>query len=302
MSIDMWPYSDRNGGRVDDIEHEALWGGTADGVLPGQSSNAVQASVDGGQWVVAPGTILIRGKAVRVLESVTGAIPAPAGATRTCVVTAYVDRSSDPWEAGARLVRGTPGGGRPSVSTSETGLYEVPLRAFRIASSGAVEVGPDERPQLIRNGIMPLRRMFLATGGNVVNGSPSYAGSWNEDYGPGASWQWGGHSSVSVIPNSGYWRMNAAVRFDATSGGSRQVELVRGAGASASDVTAVMRRVYETAEGTPGRNITVSVDTILRLDAGESVSIRVIQTSGATMQVVTGSPFTWYELAWLRPF
>ena len=96
--------------------------------------------------------------------------------------------------------------------------------------------------------------------------------------------------------------MAAAVRFDATPGGSRQVELVRDAGATANDVTAVMRRAYATAEGTPGRNITVSVDTIVRLDAGDSVGIRVIQTSGGTMQVVTGSPFTWYEISWLRPF
>lgn len=145
MAVDIWPYSGRLGGAVSDLEHEYLWSAMADGVLPDQSGNPCLVGISGGQWTVQPGRFLIAGHVVDITTQQSGPLPELASATRRSIVTAYVDHSKSPWEYGVRLHPGAPGGGRPSLTRSRTGMYEVPLRAIDTAPSGNVTLLPDER-------------------------------------------------------------------------------------------------------------------------------------------------------------
>lgn len=146
MAVDLWPYSGRNDGTVTDAEHEALWRGEPDGVLPNQASNAMAVGVSGTTWTVQPGLFRIAGHVLSLDAVESGALPGGASSTRTSVVTAYLDRTQTPWQYGVRLALGQPGGGRPNLSTSLTGLYEVALRSFTTSTAGATSLGLDERP------------------------------------------------------------------------------------------------------------------------------------------------------------
>lgn len=146
MAVDLYPYSGTRDGAVTDAEHESLWGGIPDGVLPEQPTNALAVSAAGSTWTAQPGKFRLAGHVLDVDVEQSGPLPDPASATRVSVVTAYIDRSQTPWAKGVRLVAGTPGGGRPNLSTSPTGVYEVALRAFQTAPSGAVTWFVDERP------------------------------------------------------------------------------------------------------------------------------------------------------------
>lgn len=144
--MDLYPYSGTRSGAVNDSEHEALWGGIPDGLLPGQASNALAVSVGGGNWTVQPGRFRIAGHVLDVDTAQTGPLPGGATATRTSVITAFVDRTQSPWTYGIRIVLGTPGAGRPALSQSATAVYEVALRSFTTATNGATTLGDDERP------------------------------------------------------------------------------------------------------------------------------------------------------------
>lgn len=144
--MDLYPYSGTRSGAVNDSEHEALWGGIPDGLLPGQASNALAVSVGGGSWTVQPGKFRIAGHVLDVDTLQTGTLPGGATATRVSVITAFVDRTQSPWTYGIRIALGTPGAGRPAVDPNPTGLYQVALRSFTTATNGATTLGEDERP------------------------------------------------------------------------------------------------------------------------------------------------------------
>lgn len=154
--MDIWPYSQRQDGSVNDIEHEILWSAVGDGILPYQS-NALDVSVSGSSYVVQPGRILIAGHVLDVDTVQTDALPAPAGANRKCLVVAYVNHSDSPWTYGIDLLQGTAGGGRPPTFKSRTGLYHVVLREIDVASNGAIDLYPDERPFVNGSGSVPPR-------------------------------------------------------------------------------------------------------------------------------------------------
>lgn len=145
MAVDLWPYSGRSGGAVTDVEHEYLWSGWADGVLPGQDSSAGLVQTNAGQWVCYAGRILVAGHVLNLDTAQYGALPPNGTATRTSIVVAYVDHSQSPWQYGVQLVIGSPGGGRPALSKSRTGLYQVPLRAMTTTPAGTTTLLSDER-------------------------------------------------------------------------------------------------------------------------------------------------------------
>ena len=148
MAVDLWPYSGRSGGTVTDVENEYLWSGWADGVLPGQDTSACLVQTNAGQWVCYAGKVLIAGHVLNLDTAQYGSLPPNASATRTSIVVAYVDRSKSPWEYGVQLVLGAPGGGRPALSRSRTGLYQVPLRAMTTSPTGTTTMLQDERTLL----------------------------------------------------------------------------------------------------------------------------------------------------------
>lgn len=152
MAVDIWPYSQRDGGRVSDIEHERLSLGDGDGILPDEPSTALAVSFGGG-WEVQPGRIRIAGHVLDIDAAVSGSLPTAPNATQTCVVAAYIDHAASPWTYGVELVQGTPGSGRPDglLTRDLTGRYRVPLRAVTIAPNGAVTGRWDERPRLDRH-------------------------------------------------------------------------------------------------------------------------------------------------------
>jgi hypothetical protein len=148
MAVDLWPYSGRGSGAVTDVEHEYLWSGFADGILPGQPSNACAVINSGSSWTVQPGRILIAGHQLYLDTVQSGPLPTAGAATRRSIVCAYIDRSATPWAFGVQLVIGQPGSGRPSLSKSRVGLYQVPLRAFDTATNGTVTMLQPEAPVL----------------------------------------------------------------------------------------------------------------------------------------------------------
>lgn len=154
MAIDIYPYSQRQAGQVSDNEHELLWSGTADGIPPGEATNALQVDFTGGNWSVQPGKILIAGHVLHIDTVQSGALPAGSTATRRCVVVAQVNHSTTPWTYGADIVLGTPGAGRPALSTSLTGKYQIALRSVDIAPSGAITGLYDERPHIRDAGLV----------------------------------------------------------------------------------------------------------------------------------------------------
>lgn len=157
MAVDLWPYSGRGNGSVTDVEHEYLWSGFSDGILPGQASNACAVSNSGANWIVQPGRILIAGHQLYLDTAQSGPLPPVGSATRRSVVVAYIDRSKVPWQYGVQLVAGSPGGGRPSLSRSRVGLYQVALRAFDTATDGSVKMLQPEAPVLTPAGGYLLR-------------------------------------------------------------------------------------------------------------------------------------------------
>lgn len=178
MAFDLWPYSQRESGPgVSDSEHEALWTPIADGVLPGESSSALAVSVSGGTWNVQPGRLHIAGHVLKLDSVESGAVPGPSTATRYCTVAAYIDRTQTPWTYGVRLVLGNPGGGKPSLSKSPTGRYEVALRSFAVAATGAVTVLDDERVVLEKAGrpvLTAWKTLTLAGGFVIYDDTPQY--------------------------------------------------------------------------------------------------------------------------------
>lgn len=179
MAVDLYPYSGRLGGTVTDLEHEALWSPIADGVLPGQPTTALAVGIAGGTWTVQPGKFHIAGHVLDIDTVQSGPLPPGASATRQSIVVAYVDRSQSPWTYGVRLVTGSPGGGRPNLPPSELGLYQVPLRSFTTAPSGATTLLVDERPFLRKVGADTTDwTPYLP--GFVGSGSPSFnhTGRW----------------------------------------------------------------------------------------------------------------------------
>ena len=157
---DLWPYSQRLGGTVADLEHEALWRGATDYVLPGQVTSALGVGISGSTWTVQPGQIHITGHVLDIDTVASGALPGGSTSTRRTVIAAFIDRTKSPWVYGIHAVSGTPGGGRPALSTSRTGLYEVPLRAFDTATNGATTLLTDERPSA--SGVSPWVNLSLA--------------------------------------------------------------------------------------------------------------------------------------------
>ena len=155
MALDLYPYSGTRGGAVTDSEHGNLWSIAADGVPPGAPSTSFSVAISGGSWTAQPGSFLLAGRVMTSDSVISGSLPGGSTSTRTSIVVAYIDRSKTPWEYGVRVHLGSPGGGRPSLSTSSTGLYEVPLRAFDISSSGATTAGLDERALLRKVGAAP---------------------------------------------------------------------------------------------------------------------------------------------------
>ncbi|GAA4981199.1 hypothetical protein [Actinopolymorpha pittospori] len=157
MAADLWPYSQRQGGLVNDLEHEALWLAVDDGILPGQPSTAFAVSTSAGTWTVQPGRLLIAGHVLSLDAQVPGSIPVPTSGTQQSVVVAYLDRTTAPWTYGVALRTGTAGAGRPTLPKSPTDRYEVALRAFTVDSTGAVTLLADERPFINRIGGPTLR-------------------------------------------------------------------------------------------------------------------------------------------------
>ena len=145
MAVDLWPYSQRENGRVTDQEHEALWRVIADGILPNEPSTAFQVSVGGGSWGARPGRLMIAGHVLHSTETITGPVPTPLTSTTYYVVAAYLDRSTSPWTYGVRLVPGVPGGGRPALQRSIAGRYEVALGTFTVSPTGTVSAVQDDR-------------------------------------------------------------------------------------------------------------------------------------------------------------
>jgi hypothetical protein len=145
VAVDLWPYSGRNDGAVNDLEHEYLWSGAADGVLPGQAANACQVGLSGSNWTVNPGRFRIAGHVLNLDVTQSGTLPSSSSAVRRSLVVAYIDHSQAPWTYGVQLVTGSPGGGRPAITTSRTGLYQVPLRAMDTATNGTTTLLADER-------------------------------------------------------------------------------------------------------------------------------------------------------------
>ena len=152
MAVDLWPYSGRNDGAVNDVEHEYLWSGAADGVLPGGAANACQVGLSGSNWTVAPGRFRIAGHVLNLDVTESGTLPTSSTAVRRSLVVAYIDHSQSPWTFGVQLVTGAPGGGRPAITESRTGLYQVPLRAMDTATNGTTTLLPDERVILNSDG------------------------------------------------------------------------------------------------------------------------------------------------------
>lgn len=179
MAVDLYPYSQRSDGLMTDANHEDLWSAAADGILPGQAANAALTQISGGTWVVYPGKVLIRGHVLNITSNESGALPSAGASTITSVVVAYVNRNNTPWTYGCRLVTGTPGGGRPALTQSTTGLYEVPLRAFTTAPGGATTLLEDERLILTAAG-SPLLRAQANTSTTIpatITGAPGQATS-----------------------------------------------------------------------------------------------------------------------------
>ena len=152
MAVDLWPYSGRNDGAVTDLEHEYLWSGSADGVLPGQAANACQVGLSGSNWTVQPGRFRIAGHVLNLDVTQSGTLPTSSTAVRRSLVVAYIDHSQAPWTYGVQLVTGSPGGGRPATTKSRTGLYQVPLRAMDTATNGTTTLLADERIILSSDG------------------------------------------------------------------------------------------------------------------------------------------------------
>lgn len=145
MAVDLWPYSQRENGRVTDQEHEALWRVIADGILPNEPSTAFQVSVGGGSWEAQPGRLMIAGHVLYSTETITGPVPTPLTSTTYYVVAAHIDRSTSPWTYGVRLVPGAPGSGRPLLQRSLAGRYEVALGTFSVSPTGTVGAVQDDR-------------------------------------------------------------------------------------------------------------------------------------------------------------
>jgi hypothetical protein len=118
--------------------------------------------ISGSTWTVQPGRIHIAGHVLDVNPAQSGPLPGGSTSTRRSVVAAFIDRTQSPWTYGIRAVSGTPGGGRPALSTSATGLYEVALRAFDTASNGATTLLADERPSPLD--VSPWVTLLLAGG------------------------------------------------------------------------------------------------------------------------------------------
>lgn len=98
MARDIWPYDQRQGGRVSNLEHEDLLSAFDDGILPDEPSGSMAVSLSGGNWQVAPGKILVAGHVIQVSDSpIQGALPVAAGQTRVSWICAFIDRSTSPW-------------------------------------------------------------------------------------------------------------------------------------------------------------------------------------------------------------
>lgn len=154
MAADLWPYSGRQGGRVADGEHEALWSTLADGLLPGQDGEALAVYLhqQAGGVQVQPGRLLIAGHVLALDKPATVQVAPNSEKERVDLVVARIDRSKNPWTYGVGVRAGVPGEGRPSPQHSIESTYEVPLRAVIRRTDGALDLAGDERPWLVQLG------------------------------------------------------------------------------------------------------------------------------------------------------
>lgn len=148
LPTDIFPYSQRLGGQVTDLEHEDLWSPIADGILPGQVPTAMDVSVSAPNWFVEAGKIHIAGHVIHFDTQQSGPLPPAGAATRTSYIVAYIDHSQNPWEYGIDVVIGTPGGGAPQLSKSQSGRYEVALRTLLTFSNGSQSLVAGDEPRL----------------------------------------------------------------------------------------------------------------------------------------------------------
>ncbi len=148
MAVDLWPYSARQAGKVNDLEHEVLWSAHYDGILPDQApgAGAVAVNTSTRVWSVQPADILIRGHVLRVDTAQSATLATNAGAARVDVLVAFVNRTTNPWTWGVAVRQGVSGGGRPALTRDPAGLWEVALADMQVLSSGAASMLVEHRP------------------------------------------------------------------------------------------------------------------------------------------------------------
>lgn len=135
----LWPYSSYNSGRVSDAEHELLWGNMPDGTIwhqPNEDALGLSVNLSTRAWTLQPGRLLICGHILDVTNVTSGTLAAGGTAARVDVITGFIDRTTSPWTYGIAVKQGTPGGGRPLLSTSITGRYEVGLAVVQVDPNG----------------------------------------------------------------------------------------------------------------------------------------------------------------------
>lgn len=168
--MDLWPYSARQSGRVADAEHESLWSWLADGVLPGQSPNALAVAVNTATrgWTVQPGNLMIRGHVLQVDVGQSGVLDPNASSIRRDMIVGFIDHGPTPWSYGIGVHKGTPGAGTPTITQASAGLWEVPLGEAQILNTGSASLLQDRR------------RILTVTGGGAQTYGPGIptAGSW----------------------------------------------------------------------------------------------------------------------------
>lgn len=278
MAIDLLPYSGRNSGIITDAEHEMLWGAFGDGVLPGQSSNALRVSVSGGNYTVQPGRALINGHVFVNDEVVAGPIPSAAGASRYVLVTAYYNRLSNPWDKGIRLVLGTAGGGRPSIDRTVNGRYEFLLGGFIVPPAGSGATLLPDTPVV-------LDPASLAKMPNPVEVS----NDTNESYSGGTTWATGTQlcSTTFIAPPSGRVAVHTYANMFATAGSGVNLAFIIRVGDSMSGP--IFRNAF-TRDGPTVRGATEfglgAVRQVTGLTPGQQYFIYTVHSGSAAGQTV----------------
>ncbi|HZW98532.1 MAG TPA: tail fiber domain-containing protein [Trueperaceae bacterium] len=156
MSISSYPFDEQD---VSEGQYSYLFrelashSGIADSV--GGSSFDVYGDNSGMQVKVNPGYAVIRGHAVQSTATEVVPIAAASGATRYDRVVLRLDPTAN--TITLAVVEGTPGGGVPALTQTDTGVYEFPLATVTIPVGAAT----------ISAGQVNTEREFL---GNTVGG------------------------------------------------------------------------------------------------------------------------------------